>query len=259
VDPQTRKRNGYTAFFEYGPRNTIPQERRRLYRRIRLGGMADVLLLDTRQYRDPQACDTEVTPCPGTADRSRTMLGGPQRAWLKRTLSESRATWKVLANAVMAMALESAPGFPLNPDQWDGYPGDRSDVFGHVRREGIKGVTVVTGDIHTFFAGDVFPEGRSDLRRPAATEFVGGSITSGGLEEEFGDATALAEAGAVAANSPHLKYAQLSRRGYGVLELRPDELLATFRSPTSVLRADAPVEDLARFRVGLDEGTVEVR
>ncbi len=257
VDFATRQRNGYTAFFEYGPRNTIPQERRRSYRRIKLGGMADLLLLDSRQYRDDQACDTQIQPCPGIQDRSRTMLGAAQKAWLKGALSGSRATWKVIANQVMVMGLESAPGLPLNPDQWDGYPGDRAEIFGHIRREDIRGVTVATGDIHTFFAGDVFPEGRSDLGRPAATEFVCGSISSRGLEARFGDLSSAAEASAVTANTPHLKYAQLSRRGYGVMELRPDGLTTTFRSPTNVTSADAPVQDLARFTVSLADGTVQ--
>ncbi|HYF28262.1 MAG TPA: alkaline phosphatase D family protein [Baekduia sp.] len=256
VDFASRRRNGYTAFFEYGPRTTIPQERHRSYRRIRLGGMADVLLLDTRQYRDDQSCDQEIVPCEGTDDRSRTLLGTAQRTWLKQALSASTSRWKVLANQVMAMALESAPGVPLNPDQWDGYPGDRADVFGHVVRQDIRGVTVVTGDIHTFFAGEVHPEGRSTGGRPAATEFVGGSITSAGLEREFGGLTPAAEAGAVAANSPHLRYAQLSRRGYGVLELTGGELRAMFRSPTSVRRADAPVETLAQFTVSHADGRV---
>ena len=257
VDFETRRRNGYLAFFEYGPRHRIPADPMRSYRRIKLGGLADLLLLDTRQYRDDQACSTEITPCPGIEDRSRSLLGAAQRAWLKRSLSESRATWKVIANQVMMMALESAPGFPLNPDQWDGYPGERADLMGHVRREKIEGVTVITGDIHTFFAGDVYPEGRSDGARPPATEFVGGAITSGGLEQDFGDTTPAAEAAAVGANAPHLKYAQLSRRGFGVLELRPDELRATFRSPTTVFQPTATMETLAEFRVGLRDGVVE--
>jgi alkaline phosphatase D len=256
VDFQTRRRNGYLTFFEYGPRNTIPQERLRSYRRIKLGGMADVLLLDTRQYRDDQACDTEIEPCEGIGDRSRTILGGPQREWLKRSLGESRATWKVIANQVVMMGLDSVPGFPLNPDQWDGYPGDRADVLNHVRAKGVEGVTVITGDIHTFFAGDVYPEGRADGGRPAATEFVGGSITSKGLEEDFGAATPVAEVGVMTTNTPHLKYAQLSRRGYGVLDLKPDELRATFKSPTTVMTPTAPIRLLAQFRVGLREGVV---
>ena len=243
VDFATRRRNGYRAFFEYGPRNQFPDERSRIYRRIRLGGVADVLLLDTRQYRG--------------ADGQRTILGAPQREWLKSTLSGSGAAWKILANQVMMMALEAAPGFPLNADQWDGYPADRAEVLGHVRENGITGVTAVTGDIHSFFAGEVYPNGRADGHRPPATEFIGGSISSTGLEKDFGQGATAGEAAAVAANTPHLKYAQLTRRGYGVLELTSEELRCTFRSPTTVKEHSAPIETLARFRVGREEGVVE--
>ncbi len=162
-----------------------------------------------------------------------------------------------MANQVVAMGLDSVPGFPLNPDQWDGYPGDRSEVFNHVRREGTRGVTMITGDIHTFFAGDVYPEGRADGGRPAATEFVGGSISSFGLEQDFGSLTPMAEAGVVTTNTPHLKYAQLSRRGYGVLDLQHDELRTAFRSPTTVRKRDAPIETIAGFVVDHAEGSVQ--
>ncbi len=116
---------------------------------------------------------------------------------------------------------------------------------------------MVTGDIHTFFAGDLYPEGRADNARPPATEFVGGAISSLGLEEDLGELTPAAEVAAVAANTPHLKYAQLSRRGYGVLELTAEELRCTFRSPRSAFVANSPVEDLAAFRVGRADGRVE--
>ena len=243
VDFETRRRNGYRAYFEYGPRHRMRADRSRIYRRLRLGGVADVLMLDTRQYREP--------------DGTRTILGAEQREWLKLALSTSGAAWKVLANQVMMMSLEAAPGVPLNPDQWDGYPADRSEVLGHVRDNGITGVTAVTGDIHTFFAGDVYPGGRADGHRPAAVEFVGGAISSTGLEKDFGDAATAGEAAAVAANAPHLKYAQLTRRGYGILDLTPDELRCTFRSPTTVKEPQASIETLAQFRVGLADGTVE--
>ena len=243
VDFPTRKANGYRAFFEYGPRYRMPAAPSRIYRRIRLGGAADVLMLDTRQYREP--------------DGTRTILGAQQREWLKSSLSASKASWKLLANQVMMMALEAAPGVPLNPDQWDGYPADREEVLNHVRANAIEGVAVVTGDIHTFFAGEVYPEGRSDLQRPPAAEFVCGAISSTGLEKDAGDATPAAEGAAIAANSPHMKYAQLSRRGYGVLELSQDELRVTFRSPTTVKQPEAEMETLARFRVDRAAGVVE--
>jgi alkaline phosphatase D len=51
----------------------------------------------------------------------------------------------------------------------------------HIRSRAIKDVVFVTGDIHTFIAGDV----RTNLGagESVAVEFVGGSITSRGIGE----------------------------------------------------------------------------
>ena len=114
----------------------------------------------------------------------------------------------------------------------------------------------MTGDIHTFFAGEVTPSGREGVPAidgtPAATEFVGGSITSKGLEEiiptDGPGGEPVTEAGA-RANNPHYAYVNFPRRGYGVLEARPDELLVDFRVVGTTQAPQSPVETLARFRV----------
>ena len=43
---------------------------------------------------------------------------------------------------------------PLNRDGWDGYPADRSEIGDHLLAGGIEDVTVLTGDVHHFAAGD---------------------------------------------------------------------------------------------------------
>ena len=58
--------------------------------------------------------------------------------------------------------------------------------------------------------------------------------------------------------NPHITYAQLSAKGYGVLEARPDELLVTYRSPETVLEPKSKVNTLARFRVARGSTDVEV-
>jgi alkaline phosphatase D len=112
-------------------------------------------------------------------------------------------------------------------------------------------VTVLTGDIHTFVAGDVTDTGRV-TGTPVATEFVGGSITSGVVDSPLGDLLA-----ANAATNPHWKYANFARRGYGVMDLSARELKVAFRSPTTVKERDAPVETLAEFRVARGTPRVE--
>ena len=54
------------------------------------------------------------------------MLGERQKQWLKSALRGSNAQWKLLANQLMLMSLDSAPGIHINRDQWDGYSAERA-------------------------------------------------------------------------------------------------------------------------------------
>jgi alkaline phosphatase D len=258
VDFAERKRAGQLAFFEWMPRLRPREELMRIYGTLRRGANAELFLLDTRSYRDDQPCGDEIiVPCPDAETGARTLLGDAQKRWLLSALPASKARWKVVGTQIMAMALDSAPGQTLNVDGWDGYGRERAEVFEGLRAAGARDVTFITGDIHTFFAGTVHTNGR--VTTPAlGTEFVGGSITSKGLEEYFGGASP-ATAEGVRANNPHIAYSEMSSRGYGVLEARRDELLVTFRSPATVDAPKSEVRDLARFRVAAGSTVVERR
>jgi alkaline phosphatase D len=82
---------GRRAFFEYWPVDAAPGEPYRLYRRFRWGQLAEVFVLDTRQYRSPNAE-------PDSPDKS--MLGKAQRDWLLAGLRASPATWKLVVSSV---------------------------------------------------------------------------------------------------------------------------------------------------------------
>ncbi len=262
-----RKVNGYRAFFEHMPRLRTPGAPDRIYGSMRLGANVEVLLLDQRQHRGDQPCagNEDGQPCPEASDPSRTMLGAEQKAWLKDALAASGATWKVVGNQVMIMALDLPSGNPLNMDQWDGYPAERAEILRHVGDRGIDGVTFVTGDVHPFFAGDVAPDGRArpGLSPSVATEFVGGAITSKGIADEIAGEEAKEAIGVPAdatieANNPHIKLSNQAFKGYGVLEARPDELLVTFRGVRTTQVENSETFDLARFRVARGAPEVEV-
>lgn len=46
--------------------------------------------------------------------------------------------------------------FLINADQWDGYSKERGQLMQHLLDEGIENVVAITGDIHAFFAGEVY-------------------------------------------------------------------------------------------------------
>ncbi len=287
LDPRVeflaRRRNGYRAYFEHMPfRPVRPRRRRRRgserfrnYRRIRLGRSAELFLLDQRQYRDDQPCGDElppVPPCPEEVrnDPSRTLLGAEQKAWLMRGLEESKATWKLIASQVMMMAVDVPAGNPVNMDQWDGYGAERREILEHVAAKEIENVAVLTGDIHTFFAGRVTPTGRQVAGSPApvATEFVAGSMTSLGIPETVAGATGtplppetvavLSDSEGFRAQNPHYAYVDTENRGYGVVGAADDALEVSFRSPQTTELPESEVSTLASFRVASGTPDVEV-
>lgn len=253
-----RRANGFRAFYEYHPLSPVPLNRPRgndLYRKFRVGRNVELFLLDERQYRDDQPCDdTFFAPCAEAEGSFRNFLGAQQRTWLKHGLEHSRATWKVIANQLMIMALDTAAKQPINKDSWDGYGVERRDLLGHVSRKGIGNVTFMTGDIHTFFAGDVGIDGRGP--ESVATEFVGGSVTSLGIPETIQSTTGLPLprdevvllTESIRTANPHLRYDDQKRRGYGLLEAGPDDLRVQFKA-VDALRRGAKPQTIARFRV----------
>lgn len=48
--------------------------------------------------------------------------------------------------------------FVINADQWDGYRKERANLMSHLRNNNVENVVAVTGDIHAFFAGEVYDE-----------------------------------------------------------------------------------------------------
>jgi alkaline phosphatase D len=131
--------------------------------------------------------------------------------------------------------------------------------------EAISDVTFVTGDIHTFFAGDVTRTGRQTVRGEddtdpvngpsRATEFVGGAVTSPGIVDRAASneaqrvaAAAPADA-AVLANNPHLTYSNQAYKGYCVLEAAAGQLGVRYQAVHEHRAADSGVFTLRRFRV----------
>ncbi|MDX2002857.1 MAG: alkaline phosphatase D family protein [Chitinophagales bacterium] len=218
-DWNDRKSNAEQAYEEWLPlRLQDSTNAGKIFRKIRYGNLADIIVVDSRLYgRDEQGGTTNL-------DSNRTMLGLDQLDWFKTQLSDNTAKWKVVANQVM-MAPLRAFGTPLNPDQWDGYPAERQKIYNHLKANNIDNMVVMTGDIHTSWANDL-PDSNyvaATGANSAGVEYVVTSVTSssgpaGGLS---GISFQL-----INQNNPHIKYADLAKRGYVVLDLDEDKAQA---------------------------------
>ncbi len=134
---------------------------------------------------------------------------------------------------------------PVQLDAWDGYSGERKEILEHFLASGVQNLAVLTGDIHTFFAGDVTTTGR-DTGTPVGVELVGGSATSLGLPEFLGVPAESLDP-LVGPNDPHVKFANFAKRGYGVVTTTKKDLTCQFKA-VDALNPTSAVETLASFR-----------
>lgn len=126
-----------------------------------------------------------------------TLLGAEQKAWFKGRLKASKATWKIWASSQGTLDQRVDPqNLPAgNVPPWPGgYAtlggGDfgtayveRAEIYDLVRDAGITGFAIVSGDLHSFWAGYAatdLPPGRFE---PVGLSFTGGSLASVGAAE----------------------------------------------------------------------------
>jgi alkaline phosphatase D len=240
-----RRANGYKAFFEAMPRMQVKGDPTAIYGSVKLGSMVELFLTDQRQYRDPQPCeDALLTPCPDSDAPGRTMLGQTQKDWFKGAVAKSKATWKLWGSEVMVMNLD-AGGSHVNQDQWDGYGAERKEILESFAAAGVENLVVLTGDIHTFFAGNLTTAGGNG-GTPIGVELVGGSVTSLGIPEALGvPSSSLA---ALASGDPWITYYDFDHRGYTVLEASKSELKAQYKFVDALTKGAKPTT-AASFRV----------
>lgn len=130
---------GRRAFFDYWPVRQDSADTQRIYRSARWGSLAELFILDTRQYRDEAAG---------------TILGAQQRQWFLDALANSNARFKFVCTSVPF----SSPAV----DKWGGYPADRDEVLKVIKQKRLNGVIFLTADVH--YAAVVRVPGNSALR-----------------------------------------------------------------------------------------------
>ena len=251
-----RRRNGYRAFFEAMPRMQHKGHPNEIYGSMRLGGLAELFLTDQRQYRDQQPCnDVQLTACPDDLLPGRTYLGSRQKAWFKHAVPNSGAKWKLWGSETMVMALDGTGiGVHANQDQWDGYSAEREEILDHFHDQDLENLVVLSGDIHTFIAGNLGTNGQQS-GDPIGVELVGGSATSLGLPEELNLPPARWRRCARQFD-PHTIYADFESRGYCVVTVSGDSVVGQFRA-ADTQQAHSPAHDLAKFKV--EAGTPQLQ
>jgi alkaline phosphatase D len=129
------KEKSRTAFIEYHANPSYGTGTEGVFTRFRRGGV-EVFLLDTRYF-----AATESSPI--DSDRP-TLLGSKQWHWLRESLKQSTAPFKVLACGM----IWNGATRPNKQDHWMTYPHEREALFRFLGEAGISGVVLIGGDIH---------------------------------------------------------------------------------------------------------------
>ena len=237
-----RRAAAYQAYYETMPlrASTMPTgPRMPLYRRLRFGGLIDLSVLDTRQYRSKQACGGGGrNQCPEALDPARSILGGEQEKWLFDNLASARATWTVLGQQVPTYARDNNainPAARFSMDKWDGYVASRQRLYARLKDTRAPNPIALSGDVHTHWAADLKMDFANPKSETVGVEFTNTAITSGG---DGSDVAASWER--MRADNPHITY-HSNRRGYLACTATPRLMRADFRILDKVTVPDMPV------------------
>src|SRR5260221_1710880 len=196
----------------------------RIYGRHEWGALATLHALDDRQYRSHQVCvapgrggSSVVGPeCDARLDEELTMLGLTQERWLDEGFAQSRARWNVIAQQTLfAEAGRRNPKGVLVhwTDGWDGYPAARARLLESIVQRRPANPVIIGGDVHANYVADIRARAGEAASPILATEFCGTSITSQGFNPKTAEAIRTA--------NPDIRFADTTRRGYVVLDIRP--------------------------------------
>jgi len=180
-----RRAAAFQAWYEHMPvrKAQLPRGPDILaYRRLTVGNLITMHVLDTRQYRLPPACGGgRRANCADAFEPRRTMMGETQERWLYDGFKTASRKWTVLAQQVAMMRNDSDPDpnkFLPNMDMWDGAPAARDRLFVAIADAGLSNVIALSGDIHSNWAGLLKKDFLEETSATLGVEFIGTSITT---------------------------------------------------------------------------------
>lgn len=261
---ELRRAAGMQAAAEWLPiRLPEPGRFERIYRHFSFGPLADLTMIDTRQFDRSQQIEPNLpmgfTQTGEFINAERSILGPAQEAWVAEQFARSGHTWRLIGNQVIVAPLKIA-GAPralgtsvfANNDQWDGYEPARDRFLDAAAAANVQNLVVLTGDVHASMAFEIARDPNNPASYLPATglgsegvEFVTPSISSGGDQanpaseaddpEAFVEALITAGSEALRATNPQLKLFDASKNGYLLLTVTPDKLRADFWLVPTVL------------------------
>ncbi|HTE16387.1 MAG TPA: alkaline phosphatase D family protein [Burkholderiales bacterium] len=248
-----RRAAAFQAWYEHMPlrRAQMPKGPDILaYRRLMIGDLLAMNVLDTRQYRSDQPCGDGVKPdCAEALEPNRTMLGDKQEQWLYdsfRAPNVNASRWTLLAQQVPIMRGDRNPDpniFAPSLDKWDGAVAARDRLLAAVENAKLRNLVVVDGDVHFNSAGELKKNFADEKSATLGVEFVATSISSLGDGYDTNKRHA-----ALMQQDPHIKFYN-AQRGYVRHVVTPERWQADYRVLDKVTVPDGNMTTRKSFLV----------
>lgn len=257
-DKSAQRAAAYQAWYEHMPvrgYKAAGDNHFELHRRILIGKLIQISLLDGRQFRDKkEICDNNDYPdygfgnyrerCDAVFEEDRSMLGEDQERWLRRNFEQNTSIWNVIASPGPFLPFRyHFDGKELSYiGAWDIYPANRARIAEALGEDKVGHPIILSGDVHSFWAVDG-SQAREPGERIPVVEFVASSITANWPEPL---------ARPVTENLPHnpqVRFYEPDKRGYLLHDVGESEWKTTFRAIEDVTDLQSPATNLATFLV----------
>jgi alkaline phosphatase D len=226
------------AFREWLPLRSVPEgQENKIYRRFAIGNLATLHLLDIQLF-------SQTDGLPGG---ELSLLGNAQFEWLRGGLDSSAASWQLIGNQklVAPWRLEGVPddiaigeGTVLDSSSWDGYSQSRQLLMQAIADFCPGQALLLSGDAHMTVVADLpanlLPPPFDTLSYDAETgegslaaEFLPSSISRGNADELGLPPLVISELVRISKDiNPHQQHLELTKHGFGLLDIRPDSIVA---------------------------------
>lgn len=234
-----RVENAMKAYDEWIPIKKRPGEP--IYRSFSFGQLLNLEMLDTRICcRSRQAVsklDLEMI-----ASKSM-LLGTEQFNWLENSILNSMTIWNLIGNQILVAKryLGDSDSY-ISFDQWTGYPKDRKRLLDFIKTHPDKNILIATGNVHDAFHFELL-DGPNEKEGPLlAHEFAPGSISSGNTSIKKSTNERLRDSTELSNNNPHLKWFDLTKHSFMVMEFSRQKALIEYYQVSTVNRTNYTLE-----------------
>ena len=268
-DFMARRRAAYQAFYEHMPVRRAEFEAlistqhnyAKIFGASKYGQLATLYLLDTRQYRDPQACNpnnkigsgkVDPSSCAIWNDPQRTLLGPQQENWLRREFEASATQWNVIGQQTLfgQRNVDTQGGTEFSNDGWDGYPQARQRLIAAMIESKLRNPVMISGDLHQNWVGHILSDYNVPTSASLGVELCGTSITSL-------TSTSQKKINEMLRVNPHFIFANAEYRGYGVAEFTPKGMRTALRVLSDATDPSSSIRTLIEFGVESDKPTIK--